>query len=83
MSYAAQPWNWSPGSSIATGSDHVRPASNDWLTTMSEFVTASYGFAGAGSVLLRMSDHATARWSPSVGSAAMLPADQERNVESW
>src|SRR3954468_23222631 len=40
-SYAPQPWNWSPGSSIATGSDHVRPWSNDWLTTMSEFVTAS------------------------------------------
>ena len=61
-----------------------RPAlSNDWLTTTSELVRATYGSVGAGVELLRMSDQTTARCAGSVGSAVMLPNAQLRNRLLW
>jgi hypothetical protein len=83
VSYAPHGWNWSPDAWMATGADQCAPWSKDWLTTTSELVWAAYGLVGAGSVLLRMSDHTTARWPALVGSAVMLPAAQERNTLSW
>src|SRR5918911_693828 len=46
--YAPQGIHWSFASVRATGADQVRPRSNDWLTTTSEFVFATYGSVGAG-----------------------------------
>ena len=84
MSYAPHGMNWSPLIASATGVlDQVFPLSNDWLTTTSELVFATYGLLGAGVTLLRMSDHTTARCAAFLGSAAMLPAAQLRKTLSW
>src|SRR3954447_14879916 len=75
-------WSFRGSAPTASGADQCRPASVDSDTITSALVTVSYGcwcrplFADG---LCRMSVQTTARWSASVGSAAIAPWPPSRN----